>query len=175
MTTTAVAFTVSELQARAEAVEAMLALARIEFERHAALAAAFAYNTAGRYQLRRFNSILDAHWNDLRDEQLEELAAKLERIPRLVGPVLDEGERHGVGKRGLERRMFKSVRESMNQVEVLIERLRTEAARGTRPQLAIAVPQLSEPMLRQAMLASVLLRRVKPDPVDSHPDPDYGL
>jgi hypothetical protein len=163
------------VDARANAVFSMLELARIEIERNATLAAIAAYSGCGRYQLRRLKSTLELYRSELRDDQLFEVAMRLERVPDLLRPTLARVDRE-MGKMAVfERCVMLYMRNSIDEVSTLVYELKAEAAKGQRPSLSIEGPRLSLAMRRQAAIASTLLRPVHPDPAEAYPDPDYGL
>jgi hypothetical protein len=171
----AAALTVTELEARAAAIDSALALVRVEIERNSALAAVFFYNAQGRHQLKRLRSMLEMAMVDLTDAQLEMIVTKLERMPADVVPVLETAERQAQAMRLLERQCLAYVRGTVTQVEELTDRLRVEAARPDRHVLVVVPPTLTSAMQHRAMMANSLLRPITRDPAEAHPDPDYGF
>jgi len=77
---------IAELEARASAVDSVLALARVRMERQGAMVRVGFYLCQGRYHFMKLVSALEAHSDDLRGYDLDEIAYALDAATRRFGP-----------------------------------------------------------------------------------------
>jgi hypothetical protein len=80
------ALMIAELEARASAVDSVLALARVRMERQGAMVRGGFYLCQGRYHFMKLVSALEAHSDDLRGYDLDEIADALDAATRRFGP-----------------------------------------------------------------------------------------
>ena len=77
---------IAELEARASAVDSVLALARVRMERQGEMVRGGFYLCQGRYHFMKLVSALDAYSDDLRGYELDEIADALDAATRRFGP-----------------------------------------------------------------------------------------
>ena len=77
---------IAELEARASAVDSVLALARVRMERQGAMVRVGFYLCQGRYHFMKLVSSLEAYSDDLRGYELDEIADALDVATRRFGP-----------------------------------------------------------------------------------------
>jgi hypothetical protein len=164
MTTT---LAVTELQARAYALDSALGLLRLELERGCDIPPIVRYFWKGRREFNKLIRLLRSHWDCLSYSQLARVADILE-MAELLNPLQDTRDDH----HWWERKLCDALSGLQTDVDALVGHLRLEAHRRMR---AFGSASLSPYQRQQAAFANVFLRRVTPDPAEALADPDYGF
>lgn len=158
---------VTELQARALAVDTALAELRVEIERDRDFVTIWCYQWRARRAFSKLQRALIAHRNGLSAHQLNRVADLLE-MSEVLNPY--EGERHAL--RFFERPVYRKICSLKTEVESTVESLRRQALVLRE---SSSSPRLSPYQARQAAFTNAFLRRVATDPAERLADPDYGF
>ena len=166
------ALTFTELEGRASAIDSMLTLARVHLERNAAALGSMVYVCWGNYQFSKLVNSFNSVHAEIKEHDLRELGDTLDRVVSVVGPHVRRIDPASLN--ALERIPRKSVLNLVTRVEKLVVQIRLEENKR-RKLVRKGSPALPPQLYRDAIMASVMLRPTTPDPVERHPDPDYGF
>ena len=146
------ALLIAELEARASAVDSVLTLARVRMERPGAMVRVGFYLCQGRYHFMKLVSALEAHSDDLRGYELDEIADALDGATRRFGPgVRVESERPPQLFECLVRshavRLFNDLHELVAQLHERSATLKMNALASRVPSVSSvpSVPPVSSP------------------------------
>lgn len=169
-TATADSFLDMEVQVRVFELDAAIARARLEVQRDQRFLKVLWYQKRAESYFEKAEVSVRAAILRMNDDQLVELARLLRKPLVRVSPAITAGESVRPEMRSFERHLFDSFIKLTARIEKLADDLQIEAARRRRD-----YPRLSARLQRDAFMANAFLPKVRRDPADADPDPDYGL